>query len=218
MTTSPSPPHFGKLALLFLCVTAAALALGTLRIGWDDLWASPDQRGRYLYEQGRYADAAASFRDPMWRGTALMRAGDFKTAAQVFGGRDTAEGAYDQGNALIMLGQYEAAVSRYDRALELRPGWDDATANRKLAQLRADKMKSPGGDADDQSEGADKIVYDKDAAKPEGKDTVVAGAPMSDVEVRALWLKRVQTKPADFLRARFAYQLQGTPPKTAAQP
>ena len=31
---------------------------------------------------------------------------------------------------------------------------------------------------------------------------------MSDEQVRALWLKRVQTQPADFLRAKFAYQLQ----------
>jgi Ca-activated chloride channel family protein len=35
-------------------------------------------------------------------------------------------------------------------------------------------------------------------------------APMSDEAVRALWLKRVQTHPADFLRARFGYQLQAT--------
>jgi len=29
---------------------------------------------------------------------------------------DTAEAAYDQGNALLMLGKYEDAVGRYDRA------------------------------------------------------------------------------------------------------
>lgn len=37
---------------------------------------------------------------------------------------------------------------------------------------------------------------------------------MSDEAVRALWLKRVQTRPADFLRAKFAYQL-GTQPGAA---
>ena len=31
---------------------------------------------------------------------------------------------------------------------------------------------------------------------------------MGDDAVRALWLKRVQTRPADFLRARFGYQLE----------
>ena len=33
-------------------------------------------------------------------------------------------------------------------------------------------------------------------------------APLSDEELRALWLRRVQTKPADFLRAKFAFQAQ----------
>ncbi|MCX5578585.1 tetratricopeptide repeat protein [Kaistia terrae] len=218
MMTATRPPHFGKLALLFLGVTAVALVVGAFRIGWYALWASPDQRGRYLYEKGKFAEAATSFRDPIWRGAALMRAGDFKTAAQVFGSRDTAEGAYDQGNALVMLGQYDAAVGRFDRALELKPGWNDATANRKLAQLRADRMKAPGGDLGDQEEGADQIVYDKDAKTPEGQDTEVDDKPMSDEQVRALWLKRVQTKPADFLRARFAYQLQVSPPPADVKP
>lgn len=218
MTTRTTPPRFGRLALLLLGLTVAALVLAATQIGWRDLWASPDQRGRLLFERGRYADAAASFRDPMWRGAALMRAGDFKTAAQVFGGIDTAEAAYDQGNALVMLGQYQPAVGRYDRALELRPGWDDAAANRTLAQLRAKMMESPGGDAGDQREGADQIVYDKDANNKQGQDTDVDSAPMSDADVRALWLKRVQTKPADFLRARFAYQLQATPPPAGDAP
>jgi Ca-activated chloride channel family protein len=30
---------------------------------------------------------------------------------------------------------------------------------------------------------------------------------LSDDELKALWLRRVETKPADFLRAKFAYQL-----------
>ena len=34
-------------------------------------------------------------------------------------------------------------------------------------------------------------------------DLKTAGAPMDDAAVRALWLKRVRTQPADFLRARF---------------
>ena len=47
---------------------------------------------------------------------------------------------------------------------------------------------------------------------PGGEDsTVQAAMPMSDEAVRALWLKRVQTRPADFLRAKFAYQLGAQP-------
>lgn len=194
-------------------VLLASLGVAGWRTGWADLWASPDQRGRHLFEQGRYAEAARVFRDGMWRGAAQMRAGDFKAAEATFAGIDTAEGAYDQGNALVMLGKYAQAVARYDHALALRPGWKAAQANRQIAQLRAARLEAKGEDAGDQREGADQIVYDKDAQRPGGQDTEVSGdKAMTDEAVRALWLKRVETRPADFLRARFSYQLQAQQP------
>ncbi|CAH1668866.1 MULTISPECIES: tetratricopeptide repeat protein [unclassified Chelatococcus] len=196
--------------VLALAAGLLVLAAAWSMVGWQALWASPDQRGRWLFERGHYGDAADAFIDPLWRGAALMRAGRFKEAEQAFAGLEGAEAAFDQGNALVMLGRYQEAVSRYDRALALRPGWADATANRNLAALRAERMKAPGGDAGDQREGADQIVYDKDAKNTAGQETEISATAMSDEQVRALWLKRVATKPADFLRARFANQLQAS--------
>ena len=77
-------------------------------------------------EAGRYAEAAAQFADPMWRGVAQFRAGDFKAAAETFGGHRHRRAAYDQGTALIMLGKYDEAIQRFDRALALRPSWAEA--------------------------------------------------------------------------------------------
>lgn len=195
-----------------LLATALTLGLVAWSIGWSQLWLTPEQRGRLLMAEGRYAEAAAAFGDAMWIGVAQFRAGNFKEAAQTFGGMDTGEAAYDQGNALIMLGRYEEAIARYDRALALRPGWADAEANRTLASLRAERVKKTGGDMGDQREKPDDIVYDKDKKDPGGQQTETSGAPMSDEAVRALWLKRVQTRPADFLKSRFAYQLQADKP------
>lgn len=197
---------------LLAVVLVAALSIGAWRTGWDRLWASPDQRGRCLSQHGRWAEAADAFADPMWRGVAQFRAGDFKAAETSFAGIDTAEGAYNQANALVMLGKYAEAVKRYTRALELRPDWPQAQANRRIAGLRAEQLKAPGGDVGDQREGADQIVYDKDASSSEGEKTQAPGAPMDDAAARALWLKRVRTQPADFLRARFAFQLQTQAP------
>lgn len=199
-------------------VLALALAAAGWAVGWSNLWASPDQRGRFLFERGRFAEAAQAFADPLWRGVAQFRAGDFKAAEASFSGVDSANAAYNQGNALAMLGNYELAAARYGHALELRPGWPQAQANRKIALLRAKRLKAPGGDLGEQGEGADQIVYDKDAGRPGGQETQVTGAAaMNDEAARALWLKRVQTKPADFLRSRFGYQLEARRPASAAE-
>lgn len=193
-------------------LVAAAFAIAGWQVGWAGLWRTPDQRGRHLMAEGRYHDAGAAFADPIWAGVARFRAGDFKEAAQLFGGMDTALAAYDQGNALVMLGKYDEAVARYDRALALRPGWADAEANRNLAKIRAERIRQKGADAGDQREGADEIVYDKDKKNQEGQETQTTGAVMSDAAARAVWLKRLQNRPADFLKARFAAQLESASP------
>jgi Ca-activated chloride channel homolog len=198
------------LALACAAILLGALGLATWAMGWDGLWSTPDQRGRRLFEAGRYAEAGKTFADPMWAGVSHFRAGAFKEAAEMFGGLDTPQSAFDQGNALVMLGKYEDAMARYDRALALRPDCPEAAANRELARLRAERMKLPGSDAGDQREGADKIVFDKDKKEQGGQSTDTTAA-MADDAVRALWLKRIEPRPADFLHARFLYQLQVTP-------
>jgi Ca-activated chloride channel family protein len=84
----------------------------------------------------------------MWLGAAQMKAKDFKAAAETFCGLDTAHANYDCGNALVMLGKYQDAIQRYDRALELSPGFADAEANRRLAKLRAERLASQEGGQD----------------------------------------------------------------------
>lgn len=201
--------HLTPYATLALLAALALLVAGH-RLGFRDLWLTPDQRGRLLLQWKRPAEAAQAFRDPLWRGVSLFRAGDFKGAAEAFAARDTAEGAFDQGNAQIMLGQYDEALKRFDRALVLRPGWPGALRNREIARIRAERSKTEGGETGQTDSRPDQIVFDK--TKPGGEDTTVQAAmPMSDEAVRALWLKRVQTRPADFLRAKFAYQLGAQP-------
>lgn len=201
---------------LIATVAVLVLALVAHRIGGPNLFLTPDQRGRILLDNGRPADAANAFRDPLWRGVALFRAGDFKSAAQAFAAVDSAESAFDQGNALIMLGQYEDAMKRYDRALALRPGWPDAVTNREIARIRGERKKAEGGVNNDSESKPDEIVFDK--TKKGGEDTTNkdTAQAMSDEAVRSLWLKRVQTRPADFLRVKFSYLLQS--PASETQP
>ena len=68
------------------------------------------------------------------------------------------------------------------------------------------------GHCGDQREGADQIVYDKDKKDQEGQKTEVTSAVMTDEASRAVWLKRLQSRPADFLKARFVNQLESKAP------
>ena len=195
-----------RIALVLLLVVLV-LGAASWCMGWSALWGSPDQRGAWLFGRGDYNRAADAFADPVWRGVAQMRAGRFADAAQSFSVSDTAIAAYDQGNALIMLGQYQDAVTRYDAALHARPGWPDAAANRALALARAALIVHQQGQETTDTKGRDE-VYRQDRDRNQSAPPNEATAPMNDESIRALWLRRVQTRPADFLRARFAYQLE----------
>jgi Ca-activated chloride channel family protein len=176
-----------------------------------DLWLTPDQQGQRLFGRQRYQEAAERYTDPMRKGVALFRAAEFEQAAALFGRIESAPAAYNRGNALVMLGRYQEAISSYQRALQLRPGWPQAEQNMQLAEARQAKLAPPEDDAGGTGGmlAADEIVID-DSGRVDNSDNTQtdegAGGEMSDAELRTLWLRRVQTRPADFLRAKFAYQ------------
>lgn len=183
-----------------IVITIAALT-------WWGLWWTPDQYGQRFMDQGQYKEAAETFEDPVRQGVAWFRAGEFEKAEQAFARVATAEAEYNRGNCLVMLGKYDLALERFDRALELKPDFEDAQVNREIAATRAEQLERHGGDMGDQKIGADEIRYDKNK-KSGGQDTDVDGSqPVSDAAMQALWLRRLQTDPGDFLRAKFAYQL-----------
>jgi Ca-activated chloride channel family protein len=167
----------------------------------------PDQKGLRLYNIDEFSDAATAFSDPVWKGVATYRDGSFEAAAGIFAGQDTAPSAYNQANSLAMQGKYTEAVARYDRALELQSDWDDALVNRRIAIARAEMLRREGGEGTGGKLGADEIVFGEgSSSSPSGEEVVEENMPISDTELQALWLRQVQTRPADFLRAKFSYQ------------
>lgn len=194
------------LAALLIAVLAGAYCVYT---GGCSLLTA-DQQGYRFYKKQDYTKAAESFSDSMWRGTALYEVGKFKEAAGIFAGFDSAAGAYNQANSLVMQGRYEEAVARYERALALQPGWKEAEINKDIASHRAEMMKKEGGNMTDGQMGADEITFDKGRSSPDAapEETDGGGQHMGDAEMRQVWLRKVQTKPADFLKSKFAYQHQ----------
>jgi len=179
---------------------------------WADLWFTPDQQGQRLMDQGEYLQAAGKFTSPEKIGAALFLAGDFENAAAVLGRSGSAEANYNRGNANIMLGQYDAAIQAYQDALSRRPGWREAEENLQIAILRKQALAPP----DDDFGGtggmleADEIVFDTTGRVNQSSSEQVIDAAEQQAgedELRAMWLRKVETRPADFLAARFNYQL-----------
>lgn len=200
-------------------LVAAVLIAGSIR--YPNFWRTPDQRGDALLHAGKFTEAAKAYSDPDRIGIAQYRNGDFETAAKTFARVPGAVGAFNQGNAWLMHGNYDAAVTSYDRALGFRVGWKNAEENKAIALARKAKIDASGKDRAQETTDAykpDKIVFDqKGNDQKQEPPKELASGQLSDEELQATWLRQVQTTPGDFLQAKFAYQAahekEGNPSK-----
>ena len=195
-----------KRPFIVVLMFAIALLIGTLIN--PNFWTNADQRGDKLMRQQRYAEAAKIYSDPFRIGIAQYRDGDFKSAAKTFARVTGTTGAFNTGDAWFMLGQYDHAIASYDRALGFHPGMKDAVENKQLAIARRDHMKV----SDDQRGVESSEAYDPDnivndqKGKSQNSQKITEGQALDDAQLQATWLRRVRTTPADFLKAKFAWQ------------
>ena len=103
--------------------------------------------------------AAALAEDPALAGEGWYRSGDYANARESWSQESSADAHYNRGNALALLGEYEAALAAYDKALELQPGMPDAEHNREVVErLRQQQEQQQqgeqgeSGDSDAESE------------------------------------------------------------------
>lgn len=194
-------------------IVVAGFAWGSLSN--PDFWLTSQQRGDRLMAEKQYVEAAKTYEEPWRIGIAQYRNGDFEAAAKTFARVPGADGAFDQGNAWLMHGKYDAAIEAYDRALGFRPGWQEAEDNKALARARKQRIEDAGKNREQESADAykpDEIVFDQKGDDRKGEPQNLNGQQMSDAALQATWLRRVQTTPADFLRAKFAYQAANPDP------
>jgi Ca-activated chloride channel homolog len=173
---------------------------------WLDLWMTHDQQGRYYFQKGEYERAAERFDDPMWRGVSFARAGDYEGAMDAFALSDSAEAWYNQGDALAHLGKYPEAVAAYQQALERRHPWPEAEENMALVQSLIPPPKDKSKDKEQEQEIPPNLPPDQvkfDEKGKQGKKTQVQADPKKMADI---WMRNIQTTPADFLRRRFAIQ------------
>jgi Ca-activated chloride channel homolog len=169
-----------------------------------DLWMTGDQQGRCYFQKGEFRVAAARFENVLWKGIALSRVGDYTAALDQFASADTPEGWYNQGNALAHLHRFPEAVHAYEQALRARPDWRDAQDNLNLVRSL---IPPPKKDDDQQEQAPNKEpgetqMEDKNDSSKKGTQRF----QMNSEKMADIWMRNIQTSPADFLRRRFAIQ------------
>jgi Ca-activated chloride channel family protein len=128
---------------------------GPYAADFDDVWRHREKLAFEAYRKEDYPIAAELSRDPLLQGAALYRGGEYTRAAESFARGDSARSHYNHGNALVQLERFDAAIEAYARALELDPGFADASYNKRLLEIYLEQERiaaladaQESGDAD----------------------------------------------------------------------
>ena len=139
------------LALLPLLSMTSTQVIAQEQKSAPSWWLNQSQQAQQLLMQEDYQAAAELSRDPLRRGVAQYRAGDYNAAADSFAQLDSAEGWYNRGNALAQQQQFEAAKEAYQTALDKKPNWTEAEQNSALMdELLQEQQQQQQGENDQQ--------------------------------------------------------------------
>ena len=150
---------------------------------WEDLWSRRDQQGYEALDNGQPKAAAELFRNQGWRNTARYRGEDYQGAAAGWREGGGATSLYNLGNALAMLGDYEAASEAYAEALAEAPDHEDAAFNKQLLeQLLQQRQAQQTAQSGDQEETQDQEGggQGQSSQQQQAQAEASAGAPQED--------------------------------------
>jgi Ca-activated chloride channel family protein len=199
---------------------AVLLALGLLgapggpaHAGPPDWFATPDQQGALAMLRRDYTRAAELFADPMQRGYALFRDGQYEAAAEALARIETPEAAFVQGLAHVRSRKYRDGVRAFETALARDPDLPGAAENLETARqivVYIETTRAQSDTGEDAGLGADDVVFDNEEAK--GADTRITATPDGGggLLTAEKWMTLVDTRTGDFLRQRFAIEAAAT--------
>ena len=193
-----------------MALVMACLAAGVAYYSWFadeyaliNLWLTQDQQGRYYFDRENYAAAAERFQDPLWKGIAYYRSKNFDAAVAQFAHVDTPTGYFNLGNAYARSARLEEAVTSYAEALRRQPDYQAARENRDLVQSLIQQKKAREREEEPPEGQEPTFTPDEmqvDEKGKQGKEGEVGQAELSAEQIQKVWMRRLQTTPADFLR------------------
>ncbi|MDO6684739.1 MULTISPECIES: vWA domain-containing protein [unclassified Agarivorans] len=127
--------------LLIVCLTVTSF-ISIKPASAADIWKNQAQQAQQAFEQEQFKDAAELFTDPNWQASAHYKAGEYQQAQQLFAQDDSAEGWYNQGNALSQLEKYPEAISAYEQALQRNPELEAAAHNKSVIEQLLEQQQN----------------------------------------------------------------------------
>ncbi|MCV6598776.1 MAG: VWA domain-containing protein [Mangrovicoccus sp.] len=198
--------RWGAIAALAYGISAPGAARAD---GLADWFLTPDQQGRVAFERSDFGQAGAAFEDPLWRGYALYRDGQYDEAVQVLDRVETAQAAFIQGMAQIKSRSYRDGVRSFETALERDADYPEAAENLEKARHIVEFVETTQAQSDtgeDRGIGADDVKFDNESGQ--GADTQIQAEEESGPKLLSAeqWMNTVDTRTEDFLRLRFALE------------
>lgn len=100
---------------------------------FDDLWFTKNYQAQKLSNKSDYEKAAETYTDPLRKGIAYYKSGNYDEAIAEFSRDTTAMGAYNLGISYYKSGDYASAEIAFGKAIELNPDMKGAKQNQQLA-------------------------------------------------------------------------------------
>ena len=140
----------------------------------DTFWQHREIRAFEAYRRGDLQLCIDLSSDPMLKGSAYYRNGQYAEALEYFVKIETSRSYYNRGNSLAMQNRFSAAIDAYARALELEPGLGEARYNKRLIEFYLEQQQNDAGDQSGESAAQDDALESLDESGEDSRAGVVA--------------------------------------------